>query len=217
MGKYFKADIIVDNVSCVKKRIGNAVLVAVTKSVGIEEVKALKDCGIGVFGENRLDSAEKKIREISGEWHMIGHLQSNKVKKAVELFDCIDSVDSLKLARRINDFALESGKIMNVLVQVNIGMEEQKYGINPDDTSDFIKSINTLKGIKILGLMAIAPFVGKEQTRSYFRRMKEIFDRAKQESPDMRYLSIGMSNDYDVALEEGSNMVRIGTRLFEGI
>ncbi len=204
------SDRIRKNLAQILSQIGDTRLVAVTKKVGIDEVRILKDAGHSIFGESRVNDAEAKILAVPAQWHMIGHLQSGKVKKAVELFDWIDSVDSEKIASRISMYAEDLDKEINVLAQVNIGGEPQKSGIPPEGLPDFIDMLKTLDHIKVRGIMAIAPFVEPENTRPYFKKMKVLFDSLQ----GMDTLSMGMSNDYAVALQEGSNMVRIGTRLY---
>lgn len=205
------------NFERVKEGIGDARLVAVTKSVGIEEVKKLIGLGVRDLGENRVNVAELKINEIKSDvcWHMIGHLQSNKVKKAVSLFDMIQSVDSLKLLKLIDKEAGKIGKVMDVLIQVNIAEESQKYGIRLLDLGQFFDEASRLglENVNIKGLMAMAPFVRAEEARSCFREMKKLFDFFKDRFC-LSILSMGMTNDYRVAVEEGSTMVRVGTALF---
>lgn len=207
------------NLDEIKDRISErAELVAVTKTVDTDTIKKLISLGLRTFGENRINDAELKIDEISSihdniRWHMIGHLQSNKAKKAVRIFDVIESVDSLKLAKLIDKEAGKVNKIINIMIQVNISGEEQKYGINPEEVDDFLTPISGLQNIRVIGLMAMAPFVEPEAARPYFRRMKQIFDSLKDKY-NLTALSMGMTNDYAAAIEEGSNMVRIGTALF---
>ncbi len=209
-----------NNLAELKRQINDrAKLVVVTKTRSLKEINQAIFLGVSDIGENRIHEALEKYPHIgsSVKWHMIGHLQTNKVKKVVEIFDMIQSVDSEKLAREIDKRSRNVGKVMSILVEVNIGEEPQKYGVSPDDVLSFIENIAHLKNIKVLGLMCMAPFVEPEETRQYFKRMKSIFDKIKVESisnVEMKYLSMGMSNDYKVALEEGSNMIRIGTALF---
>lgn len=196
------------------EEIGNAQLVTVTKSRSIEEIIEAIEAGARILGENKIDEARKKynllkeyLKKYNVEYHFIGHLQSNKVNKAVGFFDLIQSVDSVKLAEKINRQAEEINVIQNILVQVNIGKEPQKYGIAPNEINEFIYTISGLKNINIKGLMCIAPY--GEDPRPYFKDMKEIYDRF-----NFDYLSMGMTNDYKIAIKEGSNMVRIGTAIF---
>lgn len=197
-----------------------AELVAVTKSVDAEIIKQLASLGQKVFGENRVLDAEQKILVLNDlyeglRWHMIGHLQSNKVKKAVRLFDVIQSVDSLKLANLIDKEAGKINKKIDILIQINISEENQKYGIEPSAVHMFFARLEQmeLRNIKVIGIMGMAPFCGHELVRPYFRKMKAIFDSLKSRY-NLSILSMGMSNDYVEAVEEGSNMVRVGTVLF---
>ena len=197
-----------------------AELVAVTKSVDAEIIKQLASLGQKVFGENRVLDAEQKILVLNDlyeglRWHMIGHLQSNKVKKAVRLFDVIQSVDSLKLANLIDKEAGKINKKIDILIQINISEENQKSGIEPSAVHMFFARLEQmeLRNIKVIGIMGMAPFYGHELVRPYFRKMKAIFDSLKSRY-NLSILSMGMSNDYVEAVEEGSNMVRVGTVLF---
>ena len=167
-----------------------------------------------------MQEAEKAF-EVLGEkvqWHMIGHLQSNKAKKAVRIFDMIETVDTLKLARAIDKACGNMDKVMSVLVEVNSGEEEQKAGVMPGEAVALVKEISKMENIRIMGLMTMGPFAGDpEDARPYFKRTRQLFDEItalKIPGVEMKYLSMGMSNSYRVALEEGANMVRIGTRLF---
>lgn len=212
------------NITEIKKRIANAAkksgrakedicLMAVTKYAEISQIEQAAVFGIKIIGENMVNSAEEKfsmIRNINLKKHMIGHLQTNKAKKAVDIFDSIDSVDSLRLAGEINKHAKNAVKIMQVMIQVNISGETQKYGIKPEETTEFYKELLNLKNLKITGIMAIAPYVPAQKARPYFRRMKKIFDNL-----NLKWLSMGMTNDFEIAIEEGANMVRIGTAIFK--
>lgn len=203
-----------------KRKPDDIHLVAVTKNVSSEIIQKAMDMGINILGENRVQEAKSKIDKVEGkvDWHMIGHLQTNKVKDAVELFSMIHSLDSVKLAREIDKRARRIEKVMDVLVQVNIGKEETKFGVKPECVADFISEIAPLPNIKIRGLMAMAPYSkNPENSRKYFNRMKKIYDNIKNsklENVSMEYLSMGMTGDFQVAIEEGSNMVRIGTGIF---
>lgn len=209
------------NVNDIKNKISRrAELIAVTKTVDTDTIEKLISLGIHTFGENRVRDAEPKINEIKSRhdniiWHMIGHLQSNKVKKAVQLFDVIQSVDSLKLAKLIDKEAGRINKMIDIMVEINISGELQKYGLNPEDVHDFFEKLIllNLENIRVIGLMAIAPFVEPEMTRPHSRKMKQMFDSLKDKY-SLKVLSMGMTNDYAVAIEEGSNMVRVGTALF---
>lgn len=219
------------NIQQIKKRIEAAAersgrnpeeiyLIAVTKNFSAELIQEAVDNGIVFLGENRVQEAKSKVDLVKGniEWHLIGHLQRNKVKTAIDIFTMIQSLDSWRLAEEIQKRAQQADKVIDVLVQVNIGSEETKYGVDPDDTEVFIEKVATLPNLKVRGLMAIAPFKEKpEDVRAYFRHLREIFQSIKEKSIEnvsMEYLSMGMSNDFEVAIEEGANMVRIGTGIF---
>lgn len=202
------------------KNKGDVELVAVTKTVEVDRIKEAINYGIRIIGENRVQEAESKFDQITEkvEKHLVGHLQTNKVKKAVELFDLIQSVDSQHLAQEISRRASQIGKVMDVLVEINTSAEKTKFGIDPGDVFAFIDSISNLEGIKIKGLMTIGLFSDNpEDTRPCFKKLKGIFDHLKSEkipNVEMTHLSMGMTNDFEVAIEEGSNMVRIGTGIF---
>jgi len=184
-------------------------LIAVTKTFPIDVINETINLGINSIGETKVQEAKNKFKEIGKkvEWHMIGHLQSNKVKDAVEIFDVIHSIDRMKIAKKVNDKCLELNKKMPVLVQVNL--TEDKFGIEPEGTVKFVDEIKKLDGIKVEGLMTIAPYVESEKTRPYFRKLKEL-----ALSTGLKHLSMGMSNDFEVAIEEGTTMIRIGTAIF---
>jgi len=185
-------------------------LLAATKYADVEQIKEIISYDVKCIGENRVQEADKKFQQLPEvEKHMIGHLQSNKAKFAVKLFDCIESIDSLKIAKEVNRRAFETNKIMPVFIEVNISGEETKYGIKQEDVFDFYNKITKLQNLRIEGLMTIVPYVEAEQARPYFRKMKELNDKLK-----LKWLSMGMSNDYEVAIEEGSNLVRLGRVLF---
>lgn len=187
-------------------------LVAVTKTKPIEKIKEAINLGITTFGENRVQEAKAKIPQIENnlQWRLIGHLQTNKVKEAVYLFDYIDSVDSVRLAEKIDKRAAQLEKVQNILLEVNISGEEMKYGIDPKDVCSAFERIAEFKHIKILGLMTVPPVCENlEDLRPYFRKMYQL----KQEL-GVAKLSMGMSQDFEIAIEEGSDMVRIGSALF---
>ncbi|NLU09956.1 MAG: YggS family pyridoxal phosphate-dependent enzyme [Tepidanaerobacter acetatoxydans] len=198
----------------------NIDIVAVTKTIPPEIIQKAVDSGLVLLGENRVQEARDKKELVKGnvQWHLIGHLQRNKVKMALGLFSMIQSVDSLPLAEEIQKRAEQIQQTIDVLVQVNIGREKTKYGIDPDNTKSFIEKIALFPNLRVRGLMAIAPFKqNPEEVRPYFRQLREIFENIKQapiNNVNMEYLSMGMSNDFEVAVEEGANMVRIGTGVF---
>ena len=207
-----------ENTKLILEKIGSTTLVCITKTIEPERINKAILAGATIIGENRVQEFEDKRDDILPcEAHLIGHLQAKKVKKAVLLFDVIQSIDSLKLIRNIDRRARDIGKIQRVYLQVNIGSEPQKYGFLPDEIKDAVTEIRSLRNVRVEGLMCIPPFVPPEQTRSYFRKMKTIFDEMKQENLDnidLRTLSMGMSSDYMIAIEEGATMVRVGSAIF---
>jgi len=210
-----------ENVKRLLKEIPEGViLVAATKTRSAEEIKAAIEAGITVIGENYVQEAEEKFREIGRavKWHMLGHLQRNKVEKALNIFDCIETVDNLKLAREIDKYAGKKGIIFPVFIEINSGREPQKAGVMPEDIEKLIEEASHLKNIKVEGLMTMGPLVNNpEDIRPYFRLTKDIFDKLKGinlPNIEMRYLSMGMSDTWRIAIEEGANIVRIGTAIF---
>jgi len=198
----------------------NVILVAAAKGRTPQEIQEAVDAGIKAVGENYIQEAEEALAVIGRKvkWHFIGHLQTNKVKKAVRMFDLIETVDSVKLAKEIDKRCAKLGKVIPVLCEVNIAKEEKKAGVYPEEAEKFIREISLLKHIKVLGLMTMGPLVeDPEDIRPYFRKTREIFKRIKQKNipnVEMKYLSMGMSDSYKIAIEEGANIVRIGTRIF---
>jgi len=195
-------------------------LVGAAKTRTPEEILEAIEAGLEIFGHNYVQEAERAFQVIGGKarWHMIGHLQSNKAKKAVKIFDMIETVDSLKLARAIDKACETIDKVMPVLIEINSGEEPQKAGVMPEEVISLVKEMSELKHIRIMGLMTMGPFSGDpEDSRPYFQKTKRIFEEMKKmdlPGVEMRYLSMGMSNSYKVALEEGANLVRIGTKIF---
>jgi len=195
-------------------------LVAAAKARLPEEVLEAVQSGIKMVGENYVQEAERAYEMVGNKakWHFIGHLQKNKVKKAVKIFDMIETVDSVEIAQEIDKWCEQISKVMPVLVEINSGEEEQKSGVLPPDAERLIREISGLKNIKVMGLMTMGPRFGNpEDSRPYFIKTREIFDRIKKlglANVGMRYLSMGMTNSYKIAIEEGANIVRIGTKLF---
>jgi len=190
-------------------------LVAVTKTHPASVLREAIDTGIAVFGENKVQEAESKIVEIGrdpAEWHLIGHLQSNKARKAVQLFDVIQSVDSLELAERLERICIEDSRnVMSVFVQVDLAGEETKSGVAESDLADVIAYLKTCKCLRLDGLMLLPPFFDEpEKTRPYFKRLRAI----RNEFLPNGELSMGMSHDFEVAIEEGATIVRVGTAIF---
>ena len=195
-------------------------LVGAAKTRSPEEILEAIDAGLEIIGENYVQEAERAFQIIGHKvkWHMIGHLQSNKAKKAVQIFDMIETVGSMKLARAVDNACRKEGKIMQVLIEINSGEESQKAGVMPGEAISLIREMSELKNIRIMGLMTMGPFAGEpENARPYFQRTKSIFEKIKAlniPGVEMKFLSMGMSNSYRVAIEEGANRVRIGTNLF---
>ncbi len=196
-------------------------LLVVSKTQTMESVRELVRSGHVLFGENRVQEAALKIAALDSaiQWHLIGHLQRNKAKQAVELFQMIHSVDSVPLAEELGRRSLSHGKIQDILVQVNISGEKSKSGISPDRLFQLISTIRTLPGLAFKGLMTIPPFFDRpEDTRPFFQQLKSLADQIKtrqdmDESVEME-LSMGMSNDFEIAIEEGATIVRVGTAVF---
>ena len=195
-------------------------LVAAAKTRLPSEVKAAIHAGIKIVGYNYVQEAESMYRIIGNEvqWHMIGHLQRNKVKKAVRLFDMIETIDSVQLAEAVNSQCVLEDKVMSVLIEINSGKESNKTGVLPEDVEKLIMQIHDLPNLRVQGLMTMGPRFGNpEDARPYFKATRSAFDRLSQAgipNVEMRHLSMGMSNSYKIAIEEGANMVRVGTKLF---
>ena len=217
------------NLNSIQKRIAAAcdragreansvTLLAVTKSHPPEVVQEAAKLGLTFFGENRVQEAKAKIPLCPGNlrWHMIGHLQSNKCRDAVEFFKMIQSVDSLSLAQEINKRAEQAARTMPVLIEVNVAGEASKFGYQPERLLVELKDLNALPRIEIHGLMTVPPWsADAEKTRPHFRRLREIKTQCEQIlGAPLPHLSMGMSGDFEIAIEEGATMVRIGTELF---
>jgi len=194
-------------------------LLGVTKTVEPQRINEAIAEGITDIGENRVQEILNKYESVDPvHWHLIGHLQTNKVKYIVDKVKMIHSLDSIRLAEEINKRAKQHQVLMDVLVQINVAKEDTKFGLYVDELDDFIKKVQEFENINIKGLMTIAPFEeNPEKVRPYFRTLKSIFERIKAkklERVDMQYLSMGMSNDFKIAIEEGANIIRIGTAIF---
>lgn len=192
-------------------------LIAVTKTHGVELMRRAIDAGATDIGENRVQEAAEKfpVLERAVTRHLIGHLQTNKVKPAVKLFDVIQSVDSVHLATALDKAATSADKIQDVLIQVNLAREVQKSGVALEDLSELVNFVDAAGSLRLRGLMMIAPLVADaEECRPLFRRMREIFDELKTARADFNLLSMGMTHDFAVAVEEGANVVRVGTAIF---
>jgi PLP dependent protein len=216
---------IAENLARIEERVARAVgrsgrdrdevkLVAVSKTHPAETLREAIAAGVRVFGENKVQEAEGKIAEIGrgAEWHLIGHLQSNKARKAVQLFDVVHSVDSVDLARRLERICIEEGReVLPVLVQVNLAGEETKSGISESDLAELAEFLGSCRHLRFDGLMSLPPFFDDpESTRPYFRRLRALRDEVIPGGQ----LSMGMSHDFEVAIEEGATMIRVGTAIF---
>lgn len=216
-----------DNIGIVRQKIGEAaavsggsaediMLVAASKTQLPEKIQAAARCGVQCFGENYVQELVEKHGKLPDvSWHFIGQLQSNKVKYIVDKISMIESVDRLSLAREIDKRAGRLGRSVDALLQINIGSEEQKGGVAPGDAKQLLDQIAELENVNICGLMCIHPLSGTpEEARPYFARMKKIFDDMNALGYNMKYLSMGMSGDYDTAIREGANIVRVGSLIF---
>jgi len=197
-------------------------LVAVSKTVEVDRIRQAVTAGQLIFGENYLQEAQPKVAALGPgvSWHFVGHLQTRKARGAVELFDLIHSVDRLKLARALEEAAARQGKIQEILMQVNLAAEESKSGASPEKVAELLKQIAALPHLKVAGLMTMPPwFTDPEAVRPYFRVLRELRDRLRHlklvDSP-LNELSMGMSVDYEVAVEEGATLIRVGTAIFGG-
>jgi hypothetical protein len=188
-------------------------LVGVTKLVDVDRISEAYRAGVRHFGENRVQEFEDKQRLLSlpsAVWHMVGHVQSNKAKRAVEIFHSVDTLDSLSLAEKLSAGAGATGRRLPVLIQVKLGEEQTKSGVTPEALGALVEHTRALEGLELRGLMALPPFFeSAEAVRPYFRRSRELAERF-----GLRELSMGMSHDFEVAIEEGATQVRIGTALF---
>jgi len=196
-------------------------LVAAAKTRTAEEILEAIQAGIKIIGENYVKEAREAYKLVGkrAKWHFIGTLQKHNVRRnMLEIFDMIETVDSLDIAREIDKRCAQIGKIMPILIEVNSGREPQKSGVLPDDAEQLVREISSLGNIKVTGLMTMGPRFGNtEDSRPYFVETRKIFDKIKGlglPNVEMRYLSMGMTNSYKVALEEGANIIRIGTRIF---
>jgi pyridoxal phosphate enzyme (YggS family) len=222
IGDNFK--MVMDRIASAAKRAGRdpatIKLVVVTKTVDVERIREAVAAGAAILGENRVQEAKEKIERLgsAASWHMVGHLQANKARHAVRLFDLIHSVDSLELAKEIDKQAAKIGKVQNVLIEVNIAGEASKAGMTVRNAPALIKETVKLGNVAIQGLMTIPPFSeDPEDARPYFRVLRELAESiAKEHIPNaaMNELSMGMSGDFEVALEEGATIVRVGTAIF---
>jgi len=210
------------NVQKILAQLQNGIeLVAAAKTRTPEEILEAVEAGVKIVGENYVQEA-KKAYEVVGkkaEWHFVGTLQKHNVRrKMVEMFDMIETVDSLEIAKEIDRRCAQIGKVMPVLIEINSGREEQKSGVFPEDAEQLVRDVSNLRNIKVMGLMTMGPRFGNpEDARPYFVETRKIFERIKGldlPNVEMKYLSMGMTNSYKIAIEEGANIVRIGTKIF---
>ena len=226
-------NVLLDNIKNVYRKISSAAirsgrnpfdvtLVAVTKTVDAGRIREAVSLGLRVFGENRVQEAQKKIEhcreqcaDCRMEWHMIGHLQKNKAKTAVRLFDLIHSIDSIGLAEEVHACASKDNKVQRVLIEVKLSAEESKYGVPGDKLMGLVGAVAAMKNLKLEGLMTIPPFFDDpEMARPFFRELRELRDNAGKNGYALPELSMGMTNDFEAAILEGATMVRIGTGIF---
>ncbi len=195
-------------------------VIAVTKTVEVGRIKNVYECGLRDMGENRVQELTEKYDKLPSDckWHLIGHLQTNKVKYIIDKVEMIHSVDSIELAKEINSRAAKCQRKIDILLQVNVSGEDTKFGISPNDVDEYIGIISQMENISLKGLMTIAPFTQDPQViRPVFRNLYNIYIDIKRKNIDnvnMDYLSMGMSNDFEMAIEEGANIVRLGTGIF---
>jgi pyridoxal phosphate enzyme (YggS family) len=192
-------------------------LVAVSKTVEVARVKEAIEAGVTILGENYVQEAQEKIEEIEKRvfWHFIGHLQSNKAKYAVRLFDMIHSVDSISLAEELNRRAEQAGRVMKVMIEVNLSKEATKFGTDVEQLLNLARRIRDSKHLSLEGLMTMPPyFDSPEMSRPYYVALREVKEKMATEGIQLKELSMGMSNDFEIAIEEGATFVRIGTAIF---
>jgi pyridoxal phosphate enzyme (YggS family) len=192
-------------------------LVAVSKTVEVARIKEAIEAGVSILGENYVQEAQKKIEAIGRpvSWHFIGHLQSNKARYAVRLFDVVHSTDSIPLAEELNQRAEQEDRVIKVMIEVNLSKEATKFGTDEERVSNLAKRIQDLKYLSLEGLMTMPPyFDSPEMSRPYYTALRELKEKIVEEGIPMKELSMGMSNDFEIAIEEGATYVRIGTAIF---
>lgn len=224
---------LIDNLKKVEKNLEEAALrsgrkrdditlLAVSKNHSLNDLKVLRKAGVKLFGENRVQELQEKDEKLKSEgiiqdWHFIGHLQRNKVKYLMRMENCrmIESIDSLRLAKEVNKRARKNNRIIPVLIEINAAGDENKYGIKAERSEEFLKKLLNLKHLDIKGLMTVLPYLDNpEELRPYFKKMKKLFDSLSENIIELDELSMGMTNDYQIAIEEGATIVRVGTALF---
>ncbi|MGI9527930.1 MAG: YggS family pyridoxal phosphate-dependent enzyme [Weeksellaceae bacterium] len=211
---------IVDNYNNIKKNLPeNVTLIAVSKTKPIEDIRALYDAGHRDFGENKVQEMVDKAAQLPDDirWHMIGHVQTNKIKYMADFVHLIHGIDKSKRLKEVNKRAKQAGRIQDVLLQIYIADEDTKYGMDIEEAQDILNSeeLKAYENVKVVGLMGMATFTeDQEQIRAEFKKLKTIFDQLQKNHPELVHLSMGMSGDYEIAIEEGSSMVRIGSAIF---
>lgn len=201
------------------RHVNDITLVAVSKTFPADAIRAGYDAGLRHFGENRvqeMDAKRPKLTDLNATWHFIGHLQSNKARHAVQLFDRIDAIDSLSIAQKLDAAARDHGKRLPVLIEVHLGGEATKGGVEPGGVPELAESVDLLASLNLCGLMAVPPYSDDpERVRAYFRHLRELRDSLSQRlGRQFPTLSMGMSHDFEVAIEEGATEIRVGTALF---
>lgn len=224
-----REQVITKNIQDIQKRISDAAsragkskreitLLAVTKNVSVEDIRVAIRAGIRFLGENKVQEAKQKFSQIGPAvtWHMIGHLQTNKARTAAAIFDLVQSIDSEKVAEALSREAMRLDRHLDVLVEVNISEEENKFGISREKTEELVRLVRTKKNLRLRGLMSMAPFVPEpELTRPFFRDLSSLFEKCRPLAGEhWGILSMGMTHDFEVAIEEGANLVRVGTGIF---
>ena len=206
------------NLKIIKKEVGdNVLVVAVSKTKSIDCIKKAYDTGHRDFGENKIQEMTSKFNDLPKDinWHMIGHIQTNKVKYLAPYVSLIHSLDSLKLAKEVNKQAIKNNRIIECLIQYRISNEETKFGLNENEVMDIIKLQNNFSGLRITGLMGMASFVDDQNViDKEFKKLKTLFDRIKLSNKNFKIISMGMTLDYNLAIKNGSNMIRIGSKIF---
>jgi len=228
-----KAEKIAANLSLIRERVAQATalcgrssreitILAVSKTFPVETITSAIAAGQLQFGENRVQEAESKITRLQNErelqWHLVGHLQSNKARRAAELFDVVHSLDGIRIATRLSQACRDLGKTLSALLQVDLGREEAKFGASLDEVRHIVAAVSSMQGLELNGLMTLPPFFDDpERARPYFSQLRELRDRLESEEPGclgLQHLSMGMSNDFEVAIREGATIVRVGTAIF---
>ena len=211
-------DSIQNNLESIKKEVGdNVLVVAVSKTKSIDLIKKAYETGHRDFGENKIQEMTSKFNNLPEDinWHMIGHIQTNKVKYLAPYVSLIHSLDSLKLAKEINKQAIKNNRIIECLIQYRISNEETKFGLNENEVMDIIKLQDNFSGLRITGLMGMASFVDDQNViDKEFKKLKTLFDRIKLSNKNFKIISMGMTLDYNLAIKNGSNMIRIGSKIF---